>query len=294
MVDQTRKSSATEGQTAAEGLVTLPRTEQRIMRSRAENREYRIFVAKPDVEPPPSGYPVIYLLDANSVFGTMAEAIRLQSRRPEKTGVAPAVIVGIGYDTEGPFSNARYYDFTMPVPAAELPKSPRGTEWPELGGANAFLNFIEEDLKPEIEREFSIDRGRQTIFGHSLGGLFVLHALFTRPGTFQTYVAGSPSIHWGKRILLEEERQFASRLEKEPSSLGVLLAVGEREKDHHSHMNDNAKELAGRLSALASRGVRVKFHEFEGEGHVSVLPVLISRALRFASEGSQQLEVGRS
>lgn len=265
--------------------MTLPQTERRMMRSRAANREYQIFVAKPDIEPPPAGYPVIYLLDANSVFGTMAEAVRLQSRRPEKTGVSPAVIVGIGYDTDGPFSNDRYYDFTMPVPAAELPQSPRGTDWPELGGADAFLKFIEEDLKPEIEREFRIDRGRQTIFGHSLGGLFVLHALFASPGSFQTYVAGSPSIHWGKSVLLEEERQFASRLEREPCSVGVLLAVGEHEKHHHSHMNDNAKELAERLSELASRGVRVRFHVFEGEGHVSVLPVLISRALRFASEG---------
>ena len=54
------------------------------MKSKIEGREYQIFISKPMVEPPPSGYPVIYVLDANSVFGTIVEAIRLQSKRSEK------------------------------------------------------------------------------------------------------------------------------------------------------------------------------------------------------------------
>jgi len=262
--------------------VTIPRTEQWVMYSRDGNREYRIAVAKPGGEPPPSGYPVIYLLDANAVFGTMVEAVRVQARRPEKTGVVPAVIVGIGYRSDEPFVPARYYDFTLPVCVSELPPSPDGTAWPEHGGAEAFLNFIEEELKPKVERKFKIDSARQTIFGHSLGGLFVLHALFTRPGAFRTYVAGSPSIHWNKRLILDEEQQFVSRLEQENIHVRILIAAGELEKNHESRMLDNAKELTERLSALASRGVHVEFKEFEGEGHVSVLPSLISRALRFA------------
>ena len=265
--------------------VTVPRTEQRAMRSRAGNREYRNCVAKPVEEPPPSGYPVIYLLDANAVFGTMAEAVRAQARRPEKTGVVPAVVVGIGYRTEELFPPDRFYDFTLPVSATELPPRPDGSGWPEHGGAEAFLAFIEEELKPGIEREFKIDGTRQAIIGHSLGGLFVLHTLFTKPGAFRTYVAGSPSIHWSRRIILDEERQFASRLEHERMDVRVLLAVGELEKSHKSGLHQNAKALADRLSNLASRGVQVEFKEFEGENHVSVLPALISRAVRFALGG---------
>jgi len=268
---------------AAGRAVTLPRTEQRLMHSRAGNREYRIFVARPDGEPPPSGFPVIYLLDANAVFGTMVEAVRVQARRPEKTGVVPAVIVGIGYPEETPFAPGRFYDFTLPVPATELPTRPDGSAWPEIGGAEAFLAFIEEELKPVIEGEFKIDNKRQALFGHSLGGLFALHVLFTKPTAFRTYIAGSPSIHWNKRRLFEAERQFVSRLEREALNVEILLAVGELEKHHQSRINDNTKALADRLSALADRGVYVEFKEFEGEGHVSVLPALISRAVRFAT-----------
>lgn len=241
------------------------------------------MVAKPAAPPPPSGYPVIYLLDGNAVFGTAVEAMRAQGARPEKTGAEPAVIVGIGYPTDAPFAAERYYDFTLPVSVEELPVRPNGAAWPEHGGAESFLAFLEEELKPQIEAEFRIDSGRRTIVGHSLGGLFVLHALFTTPSSFRTYVAGSPSIHWNKRLLLEEERQFVARLDAQSSvvDIGVLLAVGELEQGHKSGMNDNARQLFERLSALESRGVRAQFKEFEGEGHVSVLPALISRAVRF-------------
>jgi hypothetical protein len=266
--------------------VTIPRTEQSIMHARAGNREYRIYVAMPSGEPPSSGYPVIYLLDANAVFGTMVEAMRVQARRTERTGVVPTIIVGIGYSTEDPFASARHYDFTLPVSVTELPASPDGRAWPEQGGAEDFLTFIQEELKPEIERRYTIDRGRQTLFGHSLGGLFVLHVLFTKPEAFQTYVAGSPSIHWNKRIMLKEERQFTVRLEEEPVNVRILLGMGELEKFHKSRIYENAKELSNRLATLVNQGVCVEFKEFEDEGHVSLLPALISRALRFASRPS--------
>ncbi|WP_409340697.1 alpha/beta hydrolase [Paenibacillus sp. MBLB4367] len=267
---------------AKEQKVEMPRSIQRDMQARTNNRHYRIFIAVPAEEPPATGYPVIYLLDANAVFGTMTEAVRVQGRRPDKTGVVPAVIVGIGYRTDEPFDPARHRDFTMPVPESELPQSPDGKAWPEQGGAESFLAFIEDELKPAIEREFSIDPKRQTIFGHSLGGLFVLHALFNKPGSFQTYIAGSPSIHWNQRVLLEAERRFAAGLERERLDAGVLIGVGEFEGNLRIPMNDNARDMSERLSLLTSRGLRVAFREFEDEGHVSVLPVLINRAVRFA------------
>ncbi|MNI24946.1 Ferri-bacillibactin esterase BesA [compost metagenome] len=237
------------------------------------------MVSKPAVPPPPEGYPVIYVLDANAVFGTMVEAVRLQSRRPDTTGVVPVMIVGIGYETREPFSPYRYYDFT-PMATSEYHKKPDGTPLPEQGGAAAFLQFIEEDLKPEIEREFAVDIGRQTIFGHSLGGLFALYVLFNRPEAFQCYIAGSPSIHWNWQYLEEAERRFVANLES--LNVKVLLGAGEFEKTHVSRNSDRAHQLSERLSAYANRGVAAEFKEFEGEGHVSVLPVLISRALRFA------------
>lgn len=88
---------------AGASLVALPGTERRVLHARATRREYHIMISRPVGKPPsPSGYPVIYLLDANAAFGTMAEAVGLRSRRPEVTGVVPSVVVGIGYATDEP------------------------------------------------------------------------------------------------------------------------------------------------------------------------------------------------
>ncbi|MEF3308797.1 alpha/beta hydrolase [Paenibacillus sp. GYB004] len=261
--------------------VLLPRAEQWTMRSRIHNRTYRIFVSTPAGTPPEAGYPVLYLLDANSVFHTAVESMRLQGRRPDRTGVVPAVIVGIGYESEGPFDDSRFYDFT-PAPNETTTTRKDGAPLPEQGGAEAFLGFIEDELKPLIEQEIPIDRSRQALSGHSLGGLFVLYTMLTRPEAFRTYIAGSPSIHWNRSLLLEQEKRFVSALQQHPREISLWLCWGELERQHPTANAVSAGQFAERLSLLSGCGVKVSFTEFENEGHVSVLPAMISRALRFA------------
>lgn len=157
------------------------------------------FIFKPNTTPPAAGFPVMYVLDGNSLFGTMVEAIRLQSRRPEKTGVVPAIIVGIGYQTEAPYHPLRHYDLTLTGPDASIGDKRKDFSTHTYGGASAFFSFLEKIVKPYIEQRFPINQSRQTLFGHSLGGLFVLHTLFEHPDAYQTYIAGSPSIHWNKK-----------------------------------------------------------------------------------------------
>ena len=74
----------------------------------------------------------------------------------------------------------RCYDFTPSVISKDAALKPDGKPWPKTGGAHHFFTFIEEELKPQIEKNFEIDKGKQTLFGHSLGGLFALHILFTK------------------------------------------------------------------------------------------------------------------
>ncbi|GGG10840.1 hypothetical protein GCM10010912_64080 [Paenibacillus albidus] len=164
-----------------------------VMHSAHNGREYRIYISVPKGAPPAGGYPVIYALDGDAVFGTLAEAARLQTRKPH--GYDPAVIVGIGYPSREPFDmSRRCYDFTTPALAENLPVRPRGEGWPESGGADNFLDFIQHELKPELTAAYPLHPHRQTVFGHSLGGLLVLHALFSRPKLWQTMLqAALPS-----------------------------------------------------------------------------------------------------
>ncbi|SDZ41043.1 hypothetical protein SAMN05421736_11211 [Evansella caseinilytica] len=264
-------------------MYTITGTEQQQIVS-GLNREYHIFISKPNVEPPATGYPVIYYLDGNSVFGTVVEAMRIQSAKPEKTGVVPAVIVGIGYPTDSPFSPARFYDYTITRGEIPMRSKPDGTAWPDQGGAEEFLSFIEEELKPKIHRTYPTDPSKQALFGHSLGGLFVLYALFAKPAAFRTYIAGSPSIHLNERSILEKETMFRNQLEKQTICADLLIGIGELENNHKSNIGNYAKKMVGRLSNYENRGLKVNFIEFAEEGHSSVLPPLVNRSLRYSCE----------
>lgn len=281
-------------QASATRAVAVPHSEEQLVRSVNTGRDYRIFIAG-SIEPmPKAGYPVIYVLDANASFATVAEGVRLQSRAPDMSGVLPAIVVGIAYPGEDDFnSDRRWWDFT-PTPTTPQQAGPDGPR--ALGGAAAFLRFIEEELKPRIEKEFKIDRQRQTLFGHSLGGYFALHVLFNRPQAFQTYIASSPSLWWDDRVILKELERFAASVERTDRT--VLFSAGEYERrmsplasldPDAARMAKRIEEdaaldavFAGKLEALTRRGLRVQSLELPGEDHISVIPVVINRALRFA------------
>lgn len=262
--------------------VTLPRSEQYIMFSKNEHRKYKIFVSWPAEAPSNSGYPIIYTLDGNSVFSSITESVRLQSRRPDLTGIQPAVVVGIGYDTEAPFDPSRHYDYTLPAQNDELPPYPGEGTWPKQGGAEEFLSFIEDELKPQIANRFHVDQNRQILFGHSLGGLFVLNTLFSKPEAFQIYISGSPSISWNERLLLEKENIFFDKINEKQLNIKLLIGVGELEKNHPSLVNEKAKSLFNRLQALSNQGVKTDYTEFADEGHISVLLPLINKAVKYS------------
>jgi predicted alpha/beta superfamily hydrolase len=253
--------------------VTLARTQEFSLKAKANDREYRIRVTEPSTQPPPAGYPVIYLLDGNANFATMVEIARAQR-------IAGVVIVGIGYPSDAPFDARRTYDFTPPSKQGKLEALLGAAEEP-TGGNDEFLDFIEKDLKPDIEKRFNINRHRQTLVGHSLGGLFVLHVLFTRGECFQNYVAGSPSIWWNDQSILAEERAFIA---KRGVKADLLVFVGALESGYMVH---DAQRVTERLATLSAEGLRVYYTSFENENHASVLPAGLSRAYRFALDGSE-------
>jgi uncharacterized protein len=255
--------------------------------SSVSGREYRIMLATPQSPPPAAGYPVIYLLDAEMCFGTAVEAVRWQTKPPK--GYDPAVVVGIGYPSRLDRVRERFLDYTTPADPAHLPVRGNGEPWPPLGGADAFLDFIEQELMPAVEARYLVDRSRQAFIGHSMGGYLVLHALFTRTRVFRTYVAGSPSIWWNGHALLEEESAFRQRLVERAETLKtadperiLLIAAGGHEGGGDSRMLENAMEMGVRLSALEQPSLTVVVKELEGEGHISVVPALLAKGIRLS------------
>ncbi len=251
--------------------VRMPNAEQIDLRSR-QGRDYRVFIAKPTGEAPPGGFPVIYMTDGNSVFGTAVEASRLQAR-----ALGPVVIVAIGYPIDTPFDgDRRYYDLTPKTDVRNF-RQRLGRDV-ATGGQDEFLDFIVGQVRPLVESRYAIDPKRQTLFGHSLGGQFVLHALFTRPTLFQNYVAGSPSIWWNDRSLLKELETFAAMPSEVRSDATLKIIVG---ADELGHIVLDARSLVQTLPPM-----RVYYQEIDDESHVSMLPAAINSALRFSLKPS--------
>lgn len=159
--------------------VIVSGAEQWEMYSDIGKRKYRIYISKPKQPAPDSGYPVIYVLDGNAYFQTFQEAMKVQSGRAEKTGVPASIIVGIGYPIEGVFAGAeRCYDFTPYPLSVDAPPKPDGKPWPKSGGANKFLAFIQEELKPQIEKNFTINpKNRQYLDIHLVDYLHCIYCL---------------------------------------------------------------------------------------------------------------------
>lgn len=277
--------------------VTLENAEQWTMRSR-RGRIFEISVARPTGAAPERGYPVMYVLDPSTAFATLVDTVRNQ-----QPFFGPVVVVGVGYASEAEGEN-RSYDLTPPTDPKDLPSGPPAG-WGASGGNDAFLDFIVDELRPAIAARVKVDAGRQALFGHSLGGLFVLHTLFTRGDAFDTYVAGSPSIWWGRKSILREVPAFKAAQQKARASRRLLITVGELEAkaspeelrlgatlklDAERLMREagqvsNSAELARNLGSLTPFGLRVQRVAFPDETHNSVIPAYLARGARYTLQG---------
>jgi predicted alpha/beta superfamily hydrolase len=262
--------------------VVISNTQQFTLVASDTQRVYRVFVDVP-TEPPVSsaGYPVVYFLDGNATFLLAAGAWRLQATL--ENGSEPAVVVAVGYEAEELFTpKARYFDLTPRPDRHEVQQFVNGNSSTEFGGADAFFKFLQGDLKPLVQQRFNIDPTRQTLFGHSFGGLFVLYTLFTHPDAFSAYVAGSPSIWWNSRSIFRDAERFGNTIISASSAKRLLIGVGAQEP---RTMIEDARKMANTLRS-ATR-LEVCFMNLHDEDHMSVIPVLVSRAVRFAlSRGS--------
>ncbi|MBF5005476.1 alpha/beta hydrolase [Diaphorobacter caeni] len=264
--------------------VSLPRSHQMDVRDAASGHLYRIFVQVPDAPAPPGGYPVLYVLDGNATFLMAAQLARNNGNRPGALRPDPLIVVGVGYATNASMDqNARKRDYTPP-PATE-----DGT-----GDAEVFLDFLQKQLLPMVERAWPVDVSRRTLFGHSLGGLLTVHALITRPGLFTRHAAASPSLWWnGQHEVPLVDAWIAAGA---APSVQLQLRVGSKERARKStdplraakaaerQMNPLVESLAEKLLALHNPQIVVDSQEIPGADHGGVvLPALID-AIAFAAK----------
>lgn len=235
--------------------------------------------------------PVLFVLDGDISFPiAIATAFLLAAEM-----LPPMLVVGIGYEVDISTSFAkvivasqahRNRDFTPSLDAIFLGRQvtaaqQSGETYPAYGkpgGAAAFLEFINREIKPFIAEHYpNADLEDSAILGNSLGGLFVIHTLLTSPHSFSRYIAGSPSLWWDNQMILRKAVSATS------AGARVFLSVGSLEESEG--MIKPISQLDTLLRTKIPPRGGYTYHVFEGETHSSVVPATISRGLRAVFEG---------
>jgi predicted alpha/beta superfamily hydrolase len=278
------------GRTVADTGAPGYRFEQFRLGSADGQRHYRIRVALPTTAAPAGGHPVAYLLDGNAaLLATDAALLEKLSKSPH-----PPLIAYIGYDNDLRIdAGRRAYDYTPRRPGGEdAQRDAIGGR--RNGGADALLALIDREIAPRVEALAPVDAAQRALWGHSYGGVFVLHALFTRPQAFATYAAADPSLWWGDGRLLREEAAVerwpspAPRLwlwvgqdgtvetERTPPPDRDPAAVDAMRQARAGVAPDAAPRMAARLQA---QGVDVVVETLPGLSHGQTLGASLPRLL---------------
>jgi len=250
------------------------------IKSKNTGHDYLIQIYKPPVAPPQHGYPVLYILDGNATFPSAANIAQSIGAGSAKLGLNPLMIVAVGYPQQKTFDvQKRAYDYT-PKPSAEF----QGQGKYKYGGADKFVNFLNDELKPEIAKQFPVNSQQQSLYGHSFGGLLVLYHFFQKPDVFQRYFAASPSLWFDQGMLFQQLNHWQSQ--KQSNSPMLLTTIGTHEQGGPRTQLDNKFNETDFFKALENkRSDQFTYWHFynPAEQHITNLYASLPKALMFAS-----------
>ena len=222
-------------------------------------------------------YPVIYLLDGPGHFHTVTGMIRQMSGNT----LCPEMIVVAISNTD------RTRDMTPTHADIAFGDSSLAAN---SGGGDNFLDFVEKELMPYIEKNYPASPYK-TYVGHSYGGIAVLNAMFRRPQLFTNYIAIDPSLWWDDQVLLPVADSVFGRNNYEGKSLYVAIANTMEEGSDINEINKDTTEGSIHIRSIlqfvkstkekSGNGLQFDWKYYEDDDHGSVTQIAEYDALRF-------------
>jgi predicted alpha/beta superfamily hydrolase len=254
-------------------------TENYVIHSKINLREYNLGVSVPNNYDKAKKYPVYYILDGYYAFPFAAESNKILGSWILGNEIEDVIVVSIT-GKEKSFNEwlcQRWpdYTFTQSVQFDALFTKPWESPEPLVSGkGDAFLQVIRKEIIPLIEKNYSTNQERG-ISGHSLSGQFVANLLFKANDIFSKFGINSP---WMLPYNSNDIRLIEKEYAKNHSSLKarVFLSFGSLE------VKEEIQDLH-EFEALLKKyqGVETKLVIFDDETHVSVVPSMINRCLKY-------------
>jgi predicted alpha/beta superfamily hydrolase len=204
-----------------------------------EDREIMVYTPKGYAESA-EGFPVIYLLDGEWHFVHASGIVDFLSGQ----GLMPASIVVAIVNVD------RNRDFT--------PTAIEGKK--NTGGADQFTAFIKKELMPYIHENYRT-REFETIYGHSLGGMFVSHTFLNTPDLFDGYIAVSPYLGFDDKLVAKEASE---KLRESYDHKFFYMTLGDEPTYYES-----IGQFVGTIQSTRPEGLVFKYTQMEGEDHNS-------------------------
>jgi hypothetical protein len=246
---------------------TIANSQLRVLPRNAAGRQYQLHIGLPDsyATNPARRYPVVYVTDGYWDFQKITAihgCLVYDKYTPE------FITVGLGYAGENlDYGNLRRW---------ELSPAPFGDNGEASGHAADFLKTIETEIIPLVDREYRTDPSCRVLCGASMGGLFTLYAMYSRPDLFQGYVAATPAVVLGNDWLFGYEEAFAKSGRAIKARL--FAAVGGNESPGYV---SGVLRFSQRIDSRKYEGLKYQFRIIEGERHAGMQPIAYTYGLQF-------------
>ena len=188
------------------------------------DHEVRVYLP-PTYQLTDKAYPTLWVTDNALETAQAALAGDSLGMRTEMIVVA----VGAPADvTMAEFGRRRSYDF---IPEASLMgpnfAAVEAQGRARFGGAEGFRDFLVNQLRPKLAKQYRMDPEGHTYAGHSGGGQFGLYVLLNHPESFAKYIISSPADY---QPWLDMEEKWHANNKDLPAE--VFISAGEAEMYH--------------------------------------------------------------
>ncbi len=227
--------------------------------------------------------PILWVLDAASLFPSVVAAMEWLTRRSDVNAVAPMLLAGIDHDPRD--RDRRFCDFSF-VPVDDPAGQISHVSW---GGGPSFAELLCGTAREMAASAFGVETKSHALLGHSMGGLFALHLLAEKPDAFAVIGAMSPSIWWRREAIENVLRELTDYRQTVFLGAGGLEQPGRAMTEAEvrrckREVLTNLEAIAATLTKILGPG-RVRLKIADGETHASALLTLLPRFLRVASDG---------
>lgn len=238
---------------------------QTVVHSEILNEDRRIWVSLPygyETRSAYHRYPVLYVLDGERHFAQIVGVVR--SLSSDATPLAPEMIV-IGIASQNRIKDSTPTQSIIGADGLE------DTGWMSSGGAEAFNEFLAEELIPFVDDQYATSDFR-ILSGYSLTGLAAVNNLLTRPEMFDAHIAADPSIWWDGFSILQTASTAIEDGRFEHNHI-FLTTTAQTYPAPYITVEAGGAQLVDLLERTRPDGLTIDHHHFLRETHHS-LPML--------------------